>query len=191
MNSLLPKQYIPSVDRTQALLLVGYHRWTDLKGGQAWSMFRHAGSFAQLLALDKDELKHAREENHSSRDESEQQERFIDREIERRTFWSCFIMDQYTSCIGREYLFNIKDIETQLPCSDVAFHSGLDVKTRLLEESDVEYAERRQTYKSTSGDANKVDWELGKDEAELGLYIQAVVYFAKVTQWSIVDRGRR
>jgi hypothetical protein len=138
-----------SVDRIQALLLVGYHRWTDLKGLQAWNIFGQAGRFAQLLGLNKDEDKNGNEDDHRSGDESEQQERFIDREIERRTFWSCLLMDQYTSCIGRPYLFRMDEIKTQLPCSDASFHSGLKVKTRLLGESDVEYAERRQTHQDT------------------------------------------
>ncbi|KAF1911707.1 fungal-specific transcription factor domain-containing protein [Ampelomyces quisqualis] len=180
-----------SVDRIQALLLVGYHRWTDLKGAEAWHIFGQAGRSALLLRLHKDEAKNGNEDDRGSGDESEQQERFIDREIERRTFWSCLIMDQYTSCIGRPYLFRTEEIETQLPCSDANFHSGLNVKTRLLGESDVEYAKRRQKHQDASRYADKCEWETGKEEAELGLYIQAVLYFAEVMNWSKVERGRR
>jgi hypothetical protein len=125
----------------------------------------------------------------------------IDREIRRRTFWSCFILNQYTACgEDRVDFMNVDYIATQLPCSDKAFHKGLKVKTRLLGESDDKYRERRranetrQTYNRILASSRKehddVRWEEGKDEAELSLYIQTVHHFSLSLSWS-VGKGRR
>jgi hypothetical protein len=196
-----------SLERVQALLLLGFHRWSDLKGENGWHFIGIAGRYAQHLGYQQDE---ALEETHviASDDESAQQEYFIDREIQRRTFWSCFIMDRYTSCLrNRPQLFNVAEIETQLPCSDIAFNSGLRVRTRFLGENDEKYSQRRQDEKNKarrqqehahifqngshkSRGCDEVEWEVGKDEAELSLYIQAVNHFGIVLAWSIA-KGRR
>jgi hypothetical protein len=196
-----------SLERAQALLLLGFHRWSDLKGENGWHFIGIAGRYAQHLGYQQDENL---EDNHAvtSDDESTQQEYFIDREIQRRTFWSCFIMDRYTSCQGnRPQLFNVAEIKTQLPCSKKAFEKGLRVKTRYLGESDEQYSKRREGEKIKAkrkvehGDIftddsqkpkahDEVEWEVGKDEAELSLYIQAVNHFGIVLAWSIA-KGRR
>jgi hypothetical protein len=195
-----------SLERVQALLLLGFHRWSDLKGENGWHFIGIAGRYAQHLGYQQDENL---EDNHAvtSDDETAQQEYFIDREIQRRTFWSCFIMDRYTSCLrNRPQLFNVAEIDTQLPCSKKAFEKGIRVKTRFLGESNEHYYQRSQNELNklkrnkehtnifdNNGPRNKADgviWELGNDESELSLYIQAVNHFGTVLAWSIA-KGRR
>jgi hypothetical protein len=212
-----------SLENTQALLLLGFHRWTALNGSAGWLLIRSAGAYAQCLGYQNDEereKKAAKEREKGVRGHSEktdaktnndpvvQQESFLDCEIQRRTFWSCFIMDRWTSCgKKRPQLFDVNDIETQLPCSEAAFSHGQRVRTRMLGETDEVYAQRRQeednkakraredhtigtSNSHSSGEDTETQWEVGKDEGELRLYIEATDYFGRVSKWSNAT-GRR
>jgi hypothetical protein len=212
-----------SLENTQALLFLGFHRWTALNGSAGWLLIRSAGAYAQCLGYQNDEereKKAAKEREERVRghiektdamthnDPTVQQESFLDCEIQRRTFWSCFIMDRWTSCgKKRPQLFDVNDIETQLPCSETAFSHGQRVRTRMLGETDEVYAQRRQDedYKAKcardhhnigisnnqrSRANSEAQWEVGKDEGELSLYIEATDYFGRVSKWSNAT-GRR
>ena len=198
-----------SLERTQALLFLGFHEWTDLEGEQGWLNIGTAIRYAQLLGYQRDELKKYTRAADCDDDEFAQQEHFIDREIERRTFWSCFIMDRYLSCgESRPQMLDVAKLrKIQLPCSDSAFSDGQKVRTRLLGEDDQAYAGRRQRVRDAingshehlngsnqdnhgSNRDDEVEWEEGKDEGELSLYIQAVHHFGRVMEWSN-DVGRR
>jgi hypothetical protein len=192
-----------STERAQALLFLGFHRWADLKGENGWYLIGLAGRYVQNLGFQKDE---DQKETPVSdyHDDSKEQETFIDREIQRRTFWSCFVLDRYTSCMKkRAQLFNIKDINTQLPCSDAAFNHGQPVKTRLLKEDEAEYEKRRDKLRRDrehdkifdnndhpSKGQHDIEWEIGKEESELSLFIQAVDNFGRILAWSNAS-GRR
>lgn len=195
-----------SLEKAQAMLFLGFHRWSALKGENGWHFIGLATRYVQNLGYQKEEERDVKDTSRvaASSNEFAQREDAIDREIRRRTFWSCFILDRYTGCAGnRVYMINVDDIATQLPCSDDAFNKGLKVKTRFLGESDEKYAKRRQTVmedirrsqeyalwdNSSKGD-EEVKWEVGKDVAELSLYIQTVHHFGLVLTWSI-RKGRR
>jgi hypothetical protein len=200
-----------STERAQALLFLGFHRWADLKGENGWYLIGLAGRYVQNLGFQKDERKYEdKEEKPSSNchEECREQEIFIDREIQRRTFWSCFVLDRYTSCTKlRAQLFNKEDIYTQLPCSDAAFNYGQTVKTRLLKESEEEYEKRRVKIMNklrrdrehdnifdnndrVSKAQHDIEWEIGRGESELSLFIQAVDNFSEVMAWANAS-GRR
>lgn len=197
-----------SLERAQAMLFLGFHRWSDLKGENGWHFIGIATRYVQNLGYQKDEHQkddRKREGHDAGYDDGlAERKQFIDREIRRRTFWSCFIMDRYTSCVeSRVQMINVADIATQLPCSDAAFNKGLKVRTRFLGESDEKYAERRaeETAKirrsqeralwdNRSKKHGEIEWEVGKDEAELSLYIQTVNHFGVILAYSI-GKGRR
>lgn len=199
-----------SLERTQALLMLGFHEWTELQGQQGWIRIRLAISCAQLLGYQFDAKFDDRKESVGSDfdDEFAQQEKFIDREIQRRTFWSCFIMDQYLSSgLSRPPMLAVADMGMiQLPCSDTAFSHGQKVRTRLLGETDERYERRRRKISKSADrscerpngnhhdyekrDKPEVEWEVGKEEGELSLYIQAVNHFGRVMKWACAG-GRR
>jgi hypothetical protein len=207
----------PSLEHIQTLLFLGFHRWTALTGSAGWLLIRSAGAHAQCLGYHIDEerewtavrdrKKRLRERNQKTDAKIQhnalaQQENFLDCEIQRRTFWSCFLMDRWMSCGKRRpQLFDVHDIETQLPCSDIAFMNGQTVRTRMLGESDEAYARRRQDEDARRSDIDgnsdhhegvaidTVQWEVGKDEGELSLYIQGTDCFGKISNWS--NKGGR
>ncbi|KAH3952827.1 hypothetical protein HBH98_179290 [Parastagonospora nodorum] len=197
-----------SLERAQAMLFLGYHRWTDLKGENGWHFIGLATRYVQNLGYQKDEnyedTKKGERRGSDAEDELAERKEFIDREIRRRTFWSCFIMDRYTSCVSsRVQMINVNDIKTQLPCNDGAFNTGTKVRTRWLGESDEQYSERRDAetartrrvhhhslWDNRSKTHGETQWEVGKSEAALSLYIQTVDYFGKILAYSI-GRGRR
>lgn len=194
-----------SLERTQALLFLGFYEWTALHGQKGFQTIRAAITSAQALGyqyLDHPENTNNKAGTESCGDEYAQQDIFIEREIERRTFWSCFIMDRYMSCGKlRPPVLDVTETWVQLPCSDEAFGHGQNVKTRILAESDEEYLRRRQVSESflhpidravndISGVDNEVEWEVGKDEGELSLYIRRVEHFGRVMKWS-TKGGRR
>jgi len=70
---------------------------------------------------------------------------FIEQEIRRRTFWSCFIMDRYLSSGKyRPSMLNVKDLRIQLPSSERAFLFGEKVRTLMLGEELDEVAGRAE-----------------------------------------------
>jgi hypothetical protein len=191
------------LEKAQALLFLAFHEYTDLQGAKGWFKFGTAIRMVQNLGYQHDE---SRKDNNvfDNNEERAQREAFIDREVQRRTLWSCFIMDRLASCGKRRPLgLNVADLdEIQLPCSDIAFIRGIKVRTRHLGETDQDYANRRKRannswahpYGHTNGsrqdehestETNGVEWEVGAKEGELSLYIQAVNHFGNVMKWSI------
>jgi hypothetical protein len=194
-----------SLEKAQAMLFLGFHCWSALKDESGRDFIGIATRYVQSLGYhyldeERDDRKEVKLTATSDNDLA-QIGGVIDREIFRRTFWSCFILDRYTGCEGnRVYLINVDDIATQLPCSDQAFHKGLNVKTRLLGESEDTYRKRRRADETRQAhncilagsrkEHEDVKWEYGKDEAELSLYIQTVHHFGLVLSW-LVGKGRR
>jgi hypothetical protein len=197
---LQPVPGIGSLEKAQAMLFLGFHHWSALRGENGWHFIGIATRYVQNLGYQKLDEEHMNKERKSRIATALLP---IDREILRRTFWSCFILDRYTGCAeNRVYMINVDDIKTQLPCSDEAFNKGLKVKTRFLGESDDTYRERRQTvtdkmrhlhnriWDNSNKGKEEIMWEEGKDETELSLYIQTVHHFGLVLSWSI-GKGRR
>ena len=73
------------------------------------------------------------EQKSKNRENIKQSDDLIEREIKRRTFWSCFVMDRYMSSGKfRPQAINSRDVRIQLPSSERAFLFGERVRTLLL-----------------------------------------------------------
>lgn len=104
----------PNITILNVYLILGLHEFGTCQGGRSW-MF---GGMAQRMAY---ALQLHRDLDHEPRgDGSEKSElTFTDREIRRRTMWSCFLMDRFNSSgterpifVGEHY------IRAQLPIKD-------------------------------------------------------------------------
>lgn len=196
-----------TMEKVQTLLLLGFHEWTGLDGEKGWMRIGNAVRAAQLLRLDStpvqsDEDRLAKGTSDSGLSDKEQ---FILQEKQRRTFWSCCLMDRYLSLgLGRPCMINRQDIRIQSICSDNAFRDGRKVRTRFLGESDDDYERRRyhsQTLPQPQGKEPKrtdldvilhptIKWEIGESEHEFVWYMPIVNLFGEITKWS-VNTGRR
>lgn len=144
----------PQLARAQALAMIAMHEWGNCEGAKSFISLGVAVRYSQLLGLqyqdDLDDepqarslafssnLSRSKETDHkgvglASGDESDA---FIEQEIRRRTFWSCFILDRYLSSgKHRPQMLRVCDLRLQLPSSDHAFLFGEKVRTPLLSEN--------------------------------------------------------
>lgn len=215
-----------TLERVQAQLMLGYYEWSICKGRAAWLIIGDAIRSAQVLNLHIDDPKEANKhtldpfQKDASPDTIELSdvtstaERFIDREISRRTFWSCFILDRYLSGgKGRPSNISVEDISIQLPCSETAFRNGREVKTPFLGEESQDVSRRmEEEHASKHGmeslrangtettsahsdharpdSSEAVRWEIGRDQSALCHYIKAMDLFKAIFKWSLLG-GRR
>ena len=145
-----------SVERIQALLMLGLYEWSQSKkksrGLGAWMYVGMAIRMAQALGLCYEEQPNRRrrpsdtEIQSSSSSASPTTGRFIDnasddanaedivrQEIRRRTMFSCFILDRMLSCgKGRMPAIRSEDLHVQLPCSEFSFDLSETVQTGFL-----------------------------------------------------------
>lgn len=182
----------PTLEKVQALLMLGYHEWTAFQGKKGWIRIGTAIRCAQSLNYQFDAELDERIPGHPSVAEFRltEKDQFILRETQRRTFWSCCLLDRYLSWgRNRPPMLNPDDFQRiQLPCSDRAFNFGRKVQTRLLGEVDQQYKHRRRNAPST------IKWEVGESEGELTWYIKVVDLFGEIVKWSCSDgkrNGRR
>ena len=143
----------PNLPKVQALLMLGLHEWGLCKGIKAWIHVGLAIRMAQAMGLQfEDDLdvepwalsSAMRIEAHhlgiggSTRLSNEpldpaSAEAFIDEEMRRRTFWSCFVMDRYLSSGKyRPAMLSLDDLKLQLPCGERAWVFGDRVCTSLI-----------------------------------------------------------
>ena len=101
----------------------------------------------------------------------------IQREIKRRTAYSCFILDRYqASGRYRPQIINIDDLHVQLPCSEEDFQFGVDVKTGSLKDT------------PRSPDSRDGSRTISSTEV-LSIYIRLVEIWGRFSRWSC--RGGR
>jgi hypothetical protein len=197
----------PNLEKIQTLLMLGYYEWTNLQGTEGWVKIGLAIRCAICLGyphLDVDENGLPAPVKNSEKGLSEK-DQFVLRETQRRTFWSCCLMDCYLSWgEDRPRMLTPDQLQrTQLVCSEGAFNYGKRCRTRLLDEDDAAYAKRRELWdehterrrNDPNGDLRADPlgggrWEVAEHEAELTWYTKAVVIFGEVSQWSC-KRGRR
>jgi len=141
----------PTLERTQSLLMLGLHDWGMCQGVKAWVSIGVAIRSAQVLGLQfeqelddmplarslamNDEIRHmgVSPDRLGRNTMLNRGDEFIEQEIRRRTFWSCFIMDRYLSSGKyRPSMLNVQDLRIQLPSSERAFLFGEKVRTSLL-----------------------------------------------------------
>ncbi|CAG8446131.1 11125_t:CDS:2 [Funneliformis mosseae] len=105
----------PSVEHVQGLVLLSVHMYGIGNGSRAWMYSGMAVRLAQELGLHKvDE-----ETSESNSSKSSPEYTFIQKEIKRRTFWSCFLLDRFSACaLGRPTLIDEDDCDVKLPCSE-------------------------------------------------------------------------
>ncbi|KAF2204838.1 hypothetical protein GQ43DRAFT_108989 [Delitschia confertaspora ATCC 74209] len=140
-----------TLERVQSHLMVGFHDWGMNQGLTAWQSIGHAIRMAQALGLQFEQelddmpqsvslalspevhqlgVKPDRLSRNTILNKSDE---FIEQEIRRRTFWSCFIMDRYLS--GGKYrptMLRVEELRIQLPSSERAFMFGEKVRTSVL-----------------------------------------------------------
>ncbi|KAI9851838.1 MAG: hypothetical protein M1838_002554 [Thelocarpon superellum] len=229
----------PSVEKTQALLMLGLHEWGMCHGVQAWLYVGAAVRFALALGLDHDpEPEHRssvltpalkKEAKHLGlrsllRDppplDLSRSNSAVDREVRRRTLWSCFVLDRYLSG-GKSRLqtLRVADLTVRLPSSTRAFLFGNSAPTKLLrdvvqESSDepprthvesIETGDRDRNRRALPNGPNTtqpqdkprptLETEPGAQEADLeecdlGRVIRIVEIWGRVAKWSC-SGGRR
>lgn len=140
---------VASVERVQAFLMLGLYEWTEAKaktgGLGAWMYVGLAIRMAQALRLgfgDKEDAtspRRPRALGQASRASISSSQTIVDREIRRRTMFSCLILDRMLAC-GKERVSTIRseDLQIQLPCSEVCFDLSENVVTSFLKSDDGE-----------------------------------------------------
>ena len=119
----------PNITILIVYLILGLHEFGTCQGGRSWMFGGMAQRMAYALQLHKD-LDHE-----PKRDANEKTElTFTDREIRRRTMWSCFLMDRFNSSgterpifVGEHY------IRAQLPIKDKYYQMEVTGPTEDLE----------------------------------------------------------
>ena len=188
---------MPTLEKIQALLMLGYHEYTSVKGTEGWVKIGTAIRCAQALGYqwdaDRDDPKAAEPPQGSNR--LSEKDQFILRETQRRALWSCCLMDRYMSWgKNRPSMIRIQELKkVQLICSDDSFTYGRKVRTRLLGEDNQEYEKRRMELAKSHGthplrqlnnSSSEITWEIGHNEADLSWYIQIVEHFGAISNWS-------
>jgi len=220
---------IHDIQRTQAWLMLGLHEWGMCRGAKAWLLIGCAIRAAQAIGLqyeqDLDDEPMSRSKTlmceaermgveagrRSSIANAHTEEAFIQQEIRRRTFWSCYIMDRYLSSGKyRPQMLHAHDLRIQLPASEHSFLFAEKVQTLMLGEEDHRVAGRaqRQSHRQASvmlnasgphdadmtpsprsvamgeSDEEKGRLETGADEGLVSRYIKILEIYGKVVQWS-------
>lgn len=122
----------PNITILIVYLILGLHEFGTCQGGRSWMFGGMAQRMAYALQLHRD-LDH----DPKDRTQSEKSEiTFTDREIRRRTMWSCFLMDRFNSSgtdrpifVGEQY------IRAQLPIKESFYQMEINGPTEDLEGS--------------------------------------------------------
>ena len=158
-----------SVSRVQAWLMLGMYEWgattKDTGGLGAWMCVGNAIRLAQYLGLgfgDRDQ-REARPKGHPGKGASQQSQVALEKETNRRTMFSCFILDRMLAC-GKERVIAIQreDLQIQLPCSEDKFDLAMEVQTGFLDDQR----------------------HLGNDDSVLSRFIQLVDIWGDVSKFS-------
>ncbi|KAK1656926.1 fungal-specific transcription factor [Colletotrichum godetiae] len=128
-----------TVVRVQAILMLSLYKWSQPNGGlAAWMYVGVAIRMAQGLKLGSGDKPLGGKRilalsPRSSKSAKLSSDHWIDREIRRRTMFSCLIMDRLLSCgSDRVSMVRSDDLQIQLPCTEHAFDHGRVVYTGFL-----------------------------------------------------------
>ncbi|KAK2037238.1 fungal-specific transcription factor [Colletotrichum somersetense] len=166
-----------TVVRVQALLMLAFCKWSQPNGGlAAWMYIGVATRMAQGLNLglgDKalGENKILVPISPSNRPEQLPSDMWKDKEIKRRTMFSCLILDRLLSCgSDRVSMIRYEDLQIKLPCTEHAFDLGRFVYTGL----------QRQ-----------VELEMGRsvDKSILGQFVQLIDLWGDIKEY--ISKGGR
>jgi len=165
----------------QALLMLGLYEWGQTRGLSAWLYvglaIRLAFSMGLAFEDDPDNASDARPTS-SSRHSASPREDAIEKEVRRRTFWSCFIMDRMLAAGKCRPMIDPEKLRVQLPCSDDQFLFVHDVQTGFLTSGWLDDSYAHQLRSSVS------------DDGVLSRYIRLVEIFGRLSEYSYAG-GRR
>jgi len=176
----------PSLEGIQALLMLGLYEWGQTRGLSAWVYVGIATRLAQSMgfpfvddegnpvlkpAISSDSLRgHAIKQALSPRDE------LLEKEVRRRTWWSCFIMDRMLSAGKcRPTMIDVEKYRVRLPCSEDQFLFVSTIKMDFL----------RSNWLSKDRPADN-----SNDDNILSWYLRLVEIFGRFSEWSYAG-GRR
>ncbi|KAK8128250.1 hypothetical protein PG984_009358 [Apiospora sp. TS-2023a] len=167
-----------SVERVQALLMLGLYEWGQTRpqsgGLAAWMYVGSAIRMAQFLKLgfgDKKTSQPGSEESSNeqrSRNLISDSQKIQDMEVQRRTMFSCFILDRMLAC-GKERssIMRAEDLQIQLPCPEDRFDLSVPVTTLFL-------------YPRNFGENRHV-----QDDSVLSRFIQLVDLWGDISKYSV------
>jgi len=222
-----------AIEWIQAALMLGLHEWGMCRGSKAWLTIGSAIRAAQAMGLqyelelddepmsrslalisEAERLGVESSQGGSVASVRVEEDVFVQQEVRRRTFWSCFIMDRYLSSGKyRPQMLHARELRIQLPASERSFLFAEKVRTLMLgeEEHQVARAEvqshRQASVALANGDTpephpasslngtlgneeDKGRLESGADEGLVSHYIKILEIYGRVVQWSCAG-GRR
>ncbi|KAI0161621.1 fungal-specific transcription factor domain-containing protein [Hypoxylon sp. FL1284] len=135
---------VASVERVTAFLMLGLYEWSQTEpktgGLSAWMYVGVAIRMAQYLGLGFGDISESGEVQTKivepqRRGSFQQSQLALDKEVKRRTMFSCFILDRMLSCgKNRISIVNSDDLQIQLPCSEDKFDLAMEVPTGFLKD---------------------------------------------------------
>lgn len=175
----------PTLEGIQALLMLGLYEWGQTRGLSAWVYVGIAVRLAFSMGLafedDPDIYTHKSPSQDprkvsSGRHLNPTREDAIEKEVRRRTLWSCFIMDRMLSAGKfRPTMMSAEKLRVQLPCSDDQFLFVHNVQTGFLNSDWLSDAARNAPV---------------SEDGVLSRYIRLVEIFGRFSEWSYAG-GRR
>lgn len=167
----LRKYDTPNITILIVYLLLGLHEFGTCQGGRSWMFGGMAQRMAYALQLHRDLDHDPRRGDSKGKDEGLT---FTDREIRRRTMWSCFIMDRFNSSgTDRPVFVSEQYIRAQLPIKEKYFQMEITGPTEDLE---------GMASKPAEGDSG----QLSKPEDNLGVaayFIRLVAVWGKLIHY--------
>ncbi|KAF2676273.1 zinc finger transcription factor 1 [Lentithecium fluviatile CBS 122367] len=119
----------PNITILIVYLLLGLHEFGTCQGGRSWMFGGMAQRMAYALQLHK-ELEY----DPSSSEAERKPLSYTDREIRRRTMWSCFLMDRFNSSgTDRPLFVHEQYIEVQLPVKEHLYVHEIYAPTENLD----------------------------------------------------------
>ncbi|KAI0152312.1 fungal-specific transcription factor domain-containing protein [Hypoxylon sp. NC0597] len=142
LGPLRTSMKVASVERVAAFLMLGLYEWSQTRpktgGLGAWMYVGVAIRMAQYLGLGFGDIpdpgdSQAKNSELQRRNSCHQSQVALDKEVRRRTMFSCFILDRMLAC-GKQRVSMIRpeDIQIQLPCSEDKFDLAMEVPTGFL-----------------------------------------------------------
>jgi hypothetical protein len=171
----------PSLDGIQALLMLALYEWGQTRGLSAWVYAGIAIRLAQSLGLayeDDTDTRTLKPNYRRNAPPLTDREEAIEKEVRRRTLWSCFVMDRMLSAGKyRPTMIASDKLRVQLPCTDDQFLFVHNVRTSFLT---TDWLEGEDLAKANSA----------QDEGVLSRYLRLVEIFGRFSEWSYAG-GRR
>jgi hypothetical protein len=157
----------PSLEGIQALLMLGLYEWGQTKGLSAWVYVGIATRLAQSMGFPyEDDPRHSAPKSpasngslkgHAAKQPAFPGEELTEKEVRRRTWWSCFIMDRMLSAGKcRPTMIDVEKLRVQLPCSSDQFLFVRTAETGFL--SSKWLREERPEEVIITNDDNVLSW---------------------------------